>query len=73
YNGYTIYGATGADGRAVLTLTQAAGPGVKNVITAALSDTPRVTSTVPVVFTTVTSPDSPHANMDGHMPGTFTA
>ncbi|UQQ18018.1 hypothetical protein MYA98_07840 [Salmonella sp. WGH-01] len=27
YNGYTIYGATGADGTAVLTLTQAAGPG----------------------------------------------
>lgn len=25
YNGYTIYGATGADGTAVLTLTQAAG------------------------------------------------
>lgn len=73
YNGYTIYGATGADGTAVLTLTQAAGPGVKNVITAALTDTPTVTSTLPVVFTTVTSPDSPQANMYGHMPETFTA
>ncbi|MCC1652332.1 hypothetical protein KSI81_10755 [Salmonella enterica subsp. enterica serovar Indiana] len=73
YNGYTICGATGADGTAVLTLTQAAGPGVKNVITAALTDTPTVTSTLPVVFTTVTSPDSPQANMYGHMPETFTA
>lgn len=73
YGGYTIYGATGADGTAVLTLTQAAGPGVKNVITAALTDTPTATSALPVVFTTVTSPDSPQANMYGHMPETFTA
>lgn len=73
YNGYTIYGATGADGTAVLTLTQAAGPGVKNVITAALTDMPTVTSALPVVFTTVTSPDSPQANMYGHMPETFIA
>ncbi len=46
---------------------------MKNVITAALTDTPTVTSTLPVVFTTVTSPDSPQANMYGHMPETFTA
>lgn len=43
------------------------------MITAALTDTPTVTSTLPVVFTTVTSPDSPQANMYGHMPETFTA
>ncbi|WP_348226316.1 adhesion domain-containing protein, partial [Salmonella enterica] len=45
----------------------------KYVITAALTDTPTVTSTLPVVFTTVTIQDSPQANMYGHMPETFTA
>lgn len=46
---------------------------MKNVITAALTDMPTVTSALPVVFTTVTSPDSPQANMYGHMPETFIA
>ncbi|EDT1456703.1 hypothetical protein CE894_001433 [Salmonella enterica subsp. enterica serovar Ramatgan] len=69
----TLYGVTGADGTLALTLTEPNGPGVKNVLTAALTDTPMVTSSLPVVFTTITSPNSDKANMYGHMPETFTA
>ncbi|WP_243273239.1 adhesion domain-containing protein, partial [Salmonella enterica] len=47
--------------------------GVKNVLTANLYDTPTATSSLPVAFTVLTSPDSDKANMYGHMPETFTA
>ncbi len=73
YNGYTIYGATGADGTLALTLAEPGGIGLKNQLTANLNDTPTATSSLPVVFTVLTSPDSDKANMYGHMPETFTA
>ncbi|WP_243274212.1 adhesion domain-containing protein, partial [Salmonella enterica] len=38
-----------------------------------LYDTPTATSSLPVAFTVLTSPDSDKANMYGHMPETFTA
>lgn len=46
---------------------------MKNQLTANLNDTPTATSSLPVVFTVLTSPDSDKANMYGHMPETFTA
>ncbi|WP_171923115.1 adhesion domain-containing protein [Salmonella bongori] len=69
----TVYGVTGADGTYTLDLAENNGPGIKNVLTANLSKTPTITSSLPVVFTVVTSPDSDKANMWGHMPETFTA
>ncbi|ECG8258546.1 hypothetical protein FO131_14680 [Salmonella bongori] len=69
----TVYGVTGADGTYTLDLTETNGPGIKNVLTASLSKTPTVTSALPVIFTTITSPDSDQANMWGHMPETFSA
>lgn len=72
-NQNTLYGVTGANGTLSIDVTEANGPGVKNILTAALVDTPTATSSLPVVFTTITSPDSAQANMYGHMPETFTA
>lgn len=69
----TLYGATGADGTLALELTEADGPGVKNVLTAGLYDSPSTTSLLAVIFTALTSPDSSEANMWGHMAETFTA
>ncbi|EGM2642016.1 hypothetical protein IRP70_001012 [Salmonella enterica] len=40
---------------------------------ASLYDTPTVISSLPAVFTVITSPNSDKANMYGHMPETFTA
>ncbi|HAF2127604.1 TPA: hypothetical protein G9F27_001734 [Salmonella enterica] len=68
-----LTGATGADGTLALTLAEPGGVGLKNVLTANLNDTPTATSSLPVAFTVLTSPDSDKANMYGHMPETFTA
>ncbi|EBX9477649.1 hypothetical protein DUA64_04555 [Salmonella enterica subsp. enterica serovar Abony] len=68
-----LTGTTGADGTLALTLAEPGGKGVKNVLTASLYDTPTATSSLPVAFTVITSPDSDKANMYGHMPETFTA
>ncbi|MFP2832434.1 adhesion domain-containing protein [Citrobacter portucalensis] len=68
-----LYGMTGADGTLALELTEPAAPGVKNILTASLSDAPTVMSSLPVVFTVITSPNSTLAYMYGHMPETFTA
>ncbi|ECD9608981.1 hypothetical protein FNZ18_06260 [Salmonella enterica subsp. salamae] len=68
-----LYGVTGADGTLAFDLGEANGPGVKNTLTASLTRLPSATSALPVIFTTVTSPDSAKANMWGHMPETFSA
>ncbi|EBV1218375.1 hypothetical protein DNW00_17190 [Salmonella enterica subsp. enterica serovar Neunkirchen] len=68
-----LYGATGANGTVTLSLDEPGGVGVKSVVTASLYDTPTVTSSLPAVFTVITSPNSDKANMYGHMPETFTA
>ncbi|KTL77083.1 hypothetical protein IN13_24700, partial [Salmonella enterica] len=53
-----LTGATGADGTLALTLAEPGGIGLKNQLTANLNDTPTATSSLPVVFTVLTSPDS---------------
>ncbi|EEM7817350.1 exotoxin [Salmonella enterica subsp. enterica serovar Durham] len=73
YASSVLNGVTGADGTLALTLAEPGGIGVKNVLTANLYDTPTATSSLPVAFTVLTSPDSDKANMYGHMPETFTA
>lgn len=69
----TYYGTTGDDGTLTFEVYGERAPGVKNILTASLYETPTVTSTMPVIFTVVTSPDSDQANMWGHMAETFSA
>ncbi|EDS6428080.1 hypothetical protein XS46_003670, partial [Salmonella enterica subsp. enterica] len=73
YSSSVLYGVTGANGTLALSLDEPGGVGVKSVVTASLYDTPTVTSSLPAVFTVITSPNSDKANMYGHMPETFTA
>lgn len=74
-----FYGVTRADGTLPVDLSADSadhtrhGAGVKNILTASLYEVPSVTSTLPVIFTVVNSPDSDKAHMWGHMPETFTA
>lgn len=68
-----LYGVTGADGTLAFDLSEANGPGIKNILTASLTRLPSVTSALSVIFTAATSPDSAKANMWGHMPETFSA
>lgn len=67
-----IYGVTGADGTTTFTLKQDQTTGLKTELTAALDSSSSTKSTLPVVFTVLTSPDSPLASYWGHMPETFT-
>lgn len=69
----TYYGTTGDDGTLTFEVYGEHSPGVKNILTASLYETPTVTSTLPVIFTVITSPDSDKANMWGHMAETFSA
>lgn len=63
----TIYGVTGADGSTTLTLKQDNSTGLRTDLTAKLDTSSSVKATLPVVFTVVTSPDSPKANFWGHI------
>lgn len=67
-----IYGVTGADGITTFTLKQDQTTGLKTELTAALDSSSSTKSTLPVVFTVLTSPDSPKAKFWGHMSETFT-
>ncbi|HFS2349927.1 TPA: DUF823 domain-containing adhesin [Escherichia coli] len=67
-----IYGVTGADGITTFTLKQDQTTGLKTELTAALDSSSSTKSTLPVVFTVLTSPDTPLASYWGHMPETFT-
>ncbi|EFD5480241.1 RatA-like protein [Escherichia coli] len=69
----TIYGVTGADGSTTLTLKQDNSTGLRTDLTAKLDTSSSVKATLPVVFTVVTSPDSPKANFWGHMAETVAA
>ncbi|HCD1805883.1 TPA: RatA-like protein [Escherichia coli] len=67
-----IYGVTGADGTTTFTLKQDQTTGLKTELTAALDSSSSITSSLPVVFTVLTSPDSPKAKFWGHMAETAT-
>ncbi|HBU8947829.1 TPA: RatA-like protein [Escherichia coli] len=67
-----IYGVTGADGITTFTLKQDQTTGLKTELTAALDSSSSTKSTLPVVFTVLTSPDTPLASYWGHMSETFT-
>ena len=65
-------GTTGADGSATVQVTQPNGPGVKTPLTVSLPGITPVSETA-VIFTVLTSPNVPEANMWGHMPDTLKA
>ncbi|TLI83109.1 RatA-like protein [Escherichia sp. E2562] len=65
-------GTTDANGTATVTVTQANGPGVKTPLVVSLSGITQSSETA-VIFTVLTSPDVPQANMWGHMAETLKA
>ncbi|WP_322879806.1 DUF823 domain-containing adhesin [Escherichia coli] len=67
-----IYGVTGADGTTTLALKQDNTTGLKTELTAMLDTDNNVKSMLPVVFTVITSPDTPKAKFWGHMAETMT-
>lgn len=65
-------GVTGSDGRVTFTVTQDKTPGLVTPFTATLGRNATVTSALDLMFSVITSPDSPKANYWGHMPETAT-
>ncbi|ECK8871614.1 hypothetical protein DNW15_06380 [Salmonella enterica subsp. enterica] len=72
-SGVKYYTATGADGTLTLDISQDGGAGFKTPLTASIEHS-NVATTAPllVIFTVVTSPDTPKANYWGHMAETLT-
>lgn len=69
----TLYGVTGPDGTTTMTLRQDASTGLRTDFYALLNDTGVSSDTLPVIFTVITSPDTPLAANWGHMAETFTS
>ena len=67
-----IGGVTGADGSKIITVTRPETHGTKVAITAALYEQPTITASIDTIFTVITSPDTPQAQMWGHMAETLT-
>lgn len=66
------HGTTNASGIATLRVTQPRGPGTKTSLTVSLPGISQFSETA-VIFTVLTSPDIPQANMWGHMAETVKA
>ncbi|HFG9420923.1 TPA: DUF823 domain-containing adhesin [Salmonella enterica subsp. enterica serovar 1,4,[5],12:b:-] len=71
-SGANYYTATGADGTLALNISQDSGAGFKTPLTAAIEHNGVTSAPLPVIFTVVTSPDTPKANYWGHMAETLT-
>ncbi|ECC3449657.1 hypothetical protein AHW80_10360 [Salmonella enterica subsp. enterica] len=71
-SGVKYYTATGADGTLTLNISQDSGAGFKTPLTAAIEHNGVTSAPLPVIFTVVTSPDTPKANYWGHMAETLT-
>lgn len=66
-------GFTGSDGTVTFNVTQNNTTGLATPFTVSLAQEPQITSNLDLIFTVVTSPDTPDANYWGHMPETVTA
>lgn len=66
-------GFTGSDGTVTFNVTQNNTTGLATPFTVSLAQDPQITSNLDLIFTVVTSPDTPDANYWGHMPETVTA
>ncbi|MDJ3741139.1 DUF823/DUF824 repeat adhesin RatB [Salmonella enterica] len=71
-SGANYYTATGVDGTLTLNISQDSGAGFKTPLTAAIEHNGVTSAPLPVIFTVVTSPDTPKANYWGHMAETLT-
>ncbi|HFV9772998.1 TPA: DUF823/DUF824 repeat adhesin RatB [Salmonella enterica subsp. enterica serovar Orientalis] len=72
-SGVKYYTATGADDTLTLDISQDGGAGFKTPLTASIEHSNvATTAPLPVIFTVVTSPDTPKANYWGHMAETLT-
>ncbi|ENA9697351.1 hypothetical protein ABG299_002891 [Salmonella enterica subsp. enterica] len=72
-SGVEYFTATGADGTLTLDISQDDGAGFKTPLTAVIEHSGNITTApLPVIFTVVTSPDTPKANYWGHMAETLT-
>lgn len=58
-SGANYYTATGADGTLTLNISQDSGAGFKTPLTAAIEHNGVTSAPLPVIFTVVTSPDTP--------------
>ncbi len=66
------YVTTNAQGQATFDVAQDKSAGLKTPIDVALAEDSTVTDSKEVIFTVITSPDTPDAKMWGHMPETVT-
>ncbi|EEF5708592.1 hypothetical protein QB781_002138 [Salmonella enterica] len=72
-SGVEYYTATGADGTLTLDISQDGGAGFKTPLMASIEHSNATTiAPLPVIFTVVTSPDTPKASYWGHMAETLT-
>lgn len=71
-SGVKYYTATGADGTLTLNISRDSGAGFKTPLTAVIEHNGVTSALLPVIFTVVTSPDTPKANYWGHMAETLT-
>lgn len=72
-SGVEYYTATGADGTLKLDISQDGGAGFKTPLMASIEHSNATTTApLPVIFTVVTSPDTPKASYWGHMAETLT-
>lgn len=72
-NGAKVLRTTGSDGTATFEVSQNATTGLATPITVTLARDTTKTATLDVIYTVITSPDSPSAKFWGHMPDTFTS
>ncbi|MEB7740624.1 DUF823 domain-containing adhesin [Escherichia coli] len=67
----TRYERVGADGKATFTLNQDDGTGLKTIFTASLTNDASKKAELPLMYTVITSPDTPVANFWGYMTETY--
>lgn len=72
-NGAQALLTTGSDGKATFDVTQNETYGLATPLTATLMRDTTKSATMDVIFTVITSPNSPKAKYWGHMPDTFTS
>ncbi|WP_313667865.1 adhesion domain-containing protein [Atlantibacter sp.] len=71
-SGEKFFGVTDANGQAYIEIEQGNSVGLKTPLTAALSDDKTIAQAMPVIFTALSSPDTPKARFWGHMTETIT-
>lgn len=71
-SGAKLIGTTDSDGKATFEVSQNTTTGLATPLTVTLARDTTKAATLDVIYTVITSPDSPSAKFWGHMPDTFT-